>query len=493
MPRYRVKITTNTAPLMIRSKPSTKTGSRVGSLAKGSTTIVNEVVQPGGGWVWFRLEDGRGYCCSVEPGVGKWATVIEDLTPPPPPAPPPPPPPPPPVPPPPPPPIPPDYDKVQDLLNGEKNAAEGHANKFDAMSVQTTGQNDITNLTFSKTTNKDEWWVESTSRSGGPEVHNYYTDTQFAQSAIKAVKENLNILGDSGCRAITSNLFKKFNRYKVAMPDTELGKTFAYVFFTRPDLNIVDYLGDGKHDLAAQVKNDAVFYYVYKNDPNIILSLTKDYTGAHDFHPYLSNKANSFEISDEYIKTVDHGETFLGYKVMYGRNNIDSRTAGQFTVNYTDDVNFSLYKTHKVWIDYISKVYMGELEAKTHYKREKELDYAVAAYYILCGPDGETILFWSKYWGVFPTNAPSSTSSWSKGNLLSTPDLSINYAYAFKEDFSPLILAEFNMNSTKESLYKYRKTYEQELGSTGKTMTGAPFIESREINGSYVYKLRFRM
>lgn len=92
MGRHKAKITTNTSPLSIRTNPSTKTGSRNGSLAKGSTVIINEIVQPGGGWIWFKLEDGRGYCCSVEPGVGKWATIIEDLNPPAPPAPPPPPP-----------------------------------------------------------------------------------------------------------------------------------------------------------------------------------------------------------------------------------------------------------------------------------------------------------------------------------------------------------------------------------------------------------------
>jgi len=120
------------------------------------------------------------------------------------------------------------------------------------------------------------------------------------------------------------------------------------------------------------------------------------------------------------------------------------------------------------------------------------LDYASSVYYILCGPDGETILFWSKYFGVFPTNAPSSITSWSKGTQMKIPEYSTTFAYAFKEDFSPLTLAEFNMNNT--GAYLYRKTYEPSLIGTGKTFTGAPFIDTSINSGSnaYEFKLKFR-
>jgi hypothetical protein len=122
----------------------------------------------------------------------------------------------------------------------------------------------------------------------------------------------------------------------------------------------------------------------------------------------------------------------------------------------------------------------------------KILDYASAVYYFICAEDGETILFWSKYFGVFPLNAPASSATWSKGSGGATsPDFGINYAYAMKEDFSPLTLSEFNKNSS--SAFQYRKIYDSVVGGVGRSLVGAPFIESTTNTDKHsVYKLKFR-
>jgi hypothetical protein len=219
-------------------------------------------------------------------------------------------------------------------------------------------------------------------------------------------------------------------------------------------------------------------------------SLTEDFSSSHDLNPFLSNLAGSFEISDEYIKTIEHGETLTGYKVQYGRHNIESKTAGTFNINYVDDKNLSVYKLHKAWVEYISRVYRGALSPRHKYIQKKILDYATSVYYFVCGPDGSTILFWSKYYGVFPTNIPSSANSWSKGSMIKVPDYSISYSYSNKEDFNPAILVEFNQNSRGE--FNYKKEFIPELGQAGTSFSGNPFIESGFANGQSTFKLRFR-
>ena len=126
----------------------------------------------------------------------------------------------------------------------------------------------------------------------------------------------------------------------------------------------------------------------------------------------------------------------------------------------------------------------------------KTLDYPCSVYYIITAEDGETILFWSKYYGVFPTNVPSSSYSWTKGNTLASPEVSITYQYSFKEDFNPVSLVEFNLNSRIDSLSnpKYEPVYNEHLGSSGYTWVGRPFIETVTDNDSgkdYYFKLRF--
>jgi len=472
--------------LNVREGPSTSFN-KVSALSQGTEVVVNDQASDGSR-KWYRLDDNNGgwWIC------GDYVVIVENLdpnqvptqTPPTPPA----------TPPSTTPPIdtavtpPKDYAAIQAALiaSGTLPPDNVFGSNLDVTSI---GKNNAEQL--SAITNSSNF-PPLVSVNKGVNIYNYFMDHSFIENNLKKVRNNLNLIGDKGFSDMNQKLFTEFNKYKIAFPDYHLSKTFAYVFFTRPDLNLIEYQGDGIYTLLPDVEKDPTYYYLSKNNSNILLSLTRYLSADHPFHPFLSNTATSFEIADEYIKTMEHGETFTGYKVMYGKNNIESKTAGTFNVNFIDDQEFSVYKTHKAWIDYISKVYRGELKASDEYIHKKILDYACSAYYILCGPDGESILFWSKYFGVFPTNAPSSVTSWTKGNLMKIPEYSTTFAYAFKEDFSPLTLAEFNMNNTGS--YLYRKVYEPTLVGTGKTFMGAPFIETNISRGSkaYEFKLKFR-
>lgn len=369
-----------------------------------------------------------------------------------------------------------DYEQAKAKL-GSKAADELYVEQRN-INKKSTPASDITNLVTTK-------FTPSTT------VYRYKVDTSFVNQNLDIIRNNLNIVPSGDYASATDALFDRFNRYKIAFPETYLSKSFAHVFFTRPDLNLVEKKANGNYQLNSQASIDPLFYSVFRKNPKIIMSLSNGLTSKHDFQPFLSNVAESFELSDEFIKTVEHGETLTGYKVQYGKNNIESNTAGTFSINYSDDNSLSIYHTHKVWMEYISKVYRGEIEPKRDYITKKILDYACSAYYFLCGPDGETIIFWAKFFGVFPTSTPSSSLSWSKGSNVKVPQFNINYAYAWKEDALPVTLAEFNMNSKTDLIYK--RLYEKDILSSGRSLSGAPFIDT--IAGGpnrYTFKLRFR-
>jgi hypothetical protein len=321
------------------------------------------------------------------------------------------------------------------------------------------------------------------------EIFNGYVNGTDLANSIKSIQKNFSYFPRDEVSKIKSTYIQKFNRFKIDHPDFHLPKTFSHVFMTRPDLNIYQRKGV-TIELTDILKNDPIYYYLNESDKELMLSLTIEFSRQHDFLPFLSNLAQSFEISDEYIKTAEVGETLTGYKIQYGRHNIESKTAGTFSINYIDDRNLSVYKLHKAWIEYISRVYRGELFPKTEYIQSKILDYPCSVYYIICGEDAETILFWSKYYGVFPTNTPSSVASWSKGSMVKLPEYSINYAYSIKEDFNPSILVEFNENS--RGAFEYKKLFIPELGRCGTSFSGHPFIENVSNGSTYAFKLRFR-
>lgn len=306
--------------------------------------------------------------------------------------------------------------------------------------------------------------------------------------------KTLNISNTKSTESQFNELVKYYNRFKVATPNDMLSRGYAHVFFVRPDCNI---LNSKCTALNSQFENKPNFQYAWESSQNIVKQLVGNSTTSHDFALYLSNKAASFSLSDEYINYDTYGKTVTGYKVAYGRHNIESKSSGDFSVTFQDDRFLHIYQLNKLWVDYISMVYRGEVTPKTEYVRDKILDYASSVYYIVTAEDGETIIFWSKYYGVFPTTIPSTQFAWGYGTPITTDQtkFDIKYAYSFKEDYNPLSLVEFNFNSNIESNASYVPTYDPKLGHVGTTWVGKPYIELStnytEPDCGYRFKLRF--
>lgn len=297
------------------------------------------------------------------------------------------------------------------------------------------------------------------------------------KNAIDMTKRNVGLNMDR------QDWFVNFNRYRLVHPDSVLSNSISYVFFTRPDLNL-SVKGSG-------IINSSLGPFLYnmmRQHDELTKVLTKDYSSSHGFMPYLSNKVKSIDIQDEQIGTRDVGETLTGYKMMYGFHNIESITAGSMSITFDDDELLSTYLIFKIWTEYISAVSRGIVEPKLNYIRRKVLDYAIAIYYFLCGPDGESILFWTKFTGAFPTTVPSSNFSMGDGDRVKKPVHNISWTYAEKRDYNPYHLAEFN--DLSGSGYTYLQPYSPDLLRSAPPLQGPPFVDTN--TGGQLYKLRFR-
>ena len=328
-------------------------------------------------------------------------------------------------------------------------------------------------------------------------LSDYATEYSTYKNQLNIIRKNMNIGTGETLNGIQKKMRNEFNRFLISYPDTQLTKTFGHVFFTRPCLNLFSDPGSNT-TLLPTVASDPLFAYLYRDDPDILRALTSGFSNKHAFNPYLSNLAMNFELKDDSLEVVDTGETFTGFKVRYGRHNIKNRTADSFSIKYREDSDYGIYKTHKAWTEYISKVYRGYFNASEYNIQRRVIDYACSVYFILCGPDGETILFWSKYTGVFPSAAPSSYSSWEHGNPSKFIEYSIPYEYSWKEDFNPLHVVEFNIQAVKGDLSQsnnsqtYLNVYDKSICSTGRTFSARPFIQSiTDSDGRLVFKLRY--
>lgn len=327
-------------------------------------------------------------------------------------------------------------------------------------------------------------------------------DEANLQKDVEALSLTLNneVVNTTPGETIRRNI-TSYNRFKLPYLTSQLTHTMSHVFFTRPNCNLFE-----NDDLTETAKVHPTIASTYMRNPILLTGLAHDLprrlrqTG--NFNLLLSNASTSFQLSDEYIDTASSSKTLDGHQMAYGKLNTTSKASGTFTVNFDDDRNLSVYQQLKVWVDYISAVYIGELEPTYKTVINRELDYAANVYYILTAEDGYTILFWSKYYGVFPKTIPSSQYSWTKGNSLSTPSLNVEFQYSFKEDYILDTIQEFNtdsfygMESSLNGLI-YAPAFDKTLNRTGSTWVGMPFIDTyrsdADANNRGIDNLVFRL
>lgn len=312
--------------------------------------------------------------------------------------------------------------------------------------------------------------------------NNVYDDFQ---EALDKTKESLNLT------ISRPEWFINFNRWRLTHPDYHLTHSHQHIFMTRPDLNLFGSSYGSPSQSILSSPEAGFFSQALKRHQTLAMALSASMSGQHDFIPIIHNASRSFDVQDESLDTIEHGETLTGWKLVYAGNMIKSMTSGSFTINYVDDIQLSISYMHLIWLYYMNGVKRGIFEPKPDNIRHGILDYAASLYYIITDATDENIIFWTKYWGVFPTNYPSSAFSMSDGRPIAIPEIGIQYAYSFKKDMDPVCLAEFNRNSQGgNGNWNYVKPYNANTLHSTRTIVGSPFIDTND--GGYTYKLRFR-
>jgi hypothetical protein len=145
----------------------------------------------------------------------------------------------------------------------------------------------------------------------------------------------------------------------------------------------------------------------------------------------------------------------------------------------------------KLWITYIDNVSRGAwspsynlfgsgVSHNSFYDSHvymKELDYACAVNVLKCGPEGEEIYYWTKYYGVYPiTTGVSALSYDATQGISNNSQIPITFKYSFKKDMSPISLIEFNDTANLDS-YVSIDSYNPKYNQSYRPIVGVPFIE----------------
>ena len=320
-------------------------------------------------------------------------------------------------------------------------------------------------------------------------------------STINKLNRSINLKYTGNTEHYFRRSARWYNRFKLPNLDSVLSRGFAHVFFVRPSCNIFDkFSGDwNATTLTKSLQALDLFTYIFNTSQTVLKELTQWGGQSNDFMLSLSNAVQGFSLQDEVLDSDSYGKTYTGYKIAFGRHNLESRTASTLQLSFRDDRNLHIYQIIKAWTEYIAGVYRGYITPRIEDIFNKVLDYTGAIYYVITAEDGETVLFWSKYYGVFPTSTPSTQFNWGAGNNIMPRDIDVNFAYSYKEDFNPFQILEFNYNARCDGGYKgYAPIYDKEAGQIGATWVGTPFITSELLSSNgvdrdrpYCFKLRY--
>lgn len=311
------------------------------------------------------------------------------------------------------------------------------------------------------------------------EVDKYYSTLangkrhHFTDTELRTVHGMLQRWGTGGLKAATT--LENFNRFYYVFPDMEMPNDLkSYVFFTRPEMNLLTQNSGKTFYISDDNKTDAQLQYTAAMNPEILYMLTEDFSSKHDFIPYLQSRAESLQIPDYEIRTSDFTVPFYSYKFTYPTVTNESVTGGTFDVTFREDDDLRITKLFRFWIYYMDAVAKNKMKPTREHILDNAYDFMTSVYEIVTDPTSEKILFWAKYTGCFPTSVPLSNFS---HNLHSTVDnkVSVQFSYMKVEAMEPAVITDFNNNSSNQDS-SFEDVYDTTYGVTGESLVGNPRI-----------------
>jgi len=286
-----------------------------------------------------------------------------------------------------------------------------------------------------------------------------------------------------------------YNRFQGADSNLAFNKAFTYVFFTRPDLNLLNCNGTANANTLSHPESAIM----YRRNPWIFKLLTECVRcgDSNNFNMLLSNQCKSFSLNDSQLDTTESGASWDGYRMSYGTM-CNSRAAGEFTCTFTELQDYSILNLIRMWMLYIHNARLGQWKPSynlmsqtdtcsvaanpspsTSHIFTKTLDYAASAYVFKCGPDGSDILYWTKYGGIIPVSGGENALSWN-GEVDDRPNISITFKYMYKVPCSGFSLVEFNEKCARlkgRGNLQAVDPFNENYAHSDRPYTTTPFVE----------------
>lgn len=330
------------------------------------------------------------------------------------------------------------------------------------------------------------------------------------ENATKAAIGELRRIGENDF-IIQSDLAKEkrfgmFDRVGILDATAKTISTKEYVFFTKPDLHIFDNETD-KHGYALnpQLMNTPLFVDGFRRYKDVLAQLQSSIylPNYHYNSPFMNLLSNNIKSSID-LPAISADDTataanIYGTAITYRDTSEKSDDAFEFNVEFEDTKYLEVYMLFKFYDEYERKKHDGIVSPIENYIKYRILHDQFSVYKFIVGEDGESLIYWAKFYGVYPKGVPRDVMNEVSDNKIR---FTVPFKCQFMDDMDPQILTDFslltNPNGTFKAVHSMH-TVDPETGMGNLKFGTIPFISVDNINTdkatpyerATLYKLRW--
>lgn len=280
--------------------------------------------------------------------------------------------------------------------------------------------------------------------------------------------------------------FTKFNRFGYFDLYNTIGEPKEYIFITKPNLHIFN--GSSDANLNSEL-DDPFFRECMKRHKDCLRSLQYSLMYHSPFINILTDKVrNNVDLPSINAGESETAANIFGDFQVYRRGSGSSYVNHEFSLEFEDTKNLDVYMIFKIWDKYCDKKYKGIVTPPSKsYTLEKILHDQVSLYKFIIDDDKETILHYTKMWGVFPKDVPLTTFSSLDSGVIKH---SVEFHSTFVDDMDPLIISDFNILCDKFNKNGFAPRYQKDINGMNNDWVSMPYIIYDK--NKKVYKLKWR-
>lgn len=245
---------------------------------------------------------------------------------------------------------------------------------------------------------------------------------------------------------MTSNIY---NNYFYPLPRIDpynmVEGTREIVFFTRPNIPIY---GIGDSNPMPNYARSSYLKYLYSSGYTHILDILAGRKSKNNiitpFMNILTNRITSnLDIPDINVDSLETAQNMWGTKILYPKSSLSSDEGSSITCEFEDTKYLEIYHLFKAWDHFRQGKWMGMFDIDINDILCKILYDHIAVYKFIIANDGETILYWCKWTGMFPESISRSAFS----EIPKNGPLKINIGFkcsGWFNELKPDIITEFN-------------------------------------------------